>query len=546
MNSRNPSKFVFVTGGVLSSVGKGVVASSIGTLLESRGVKIDIVKCDPYLNVDPGTLSPFQHGEVFVTEDGAETDLDLGHYERFTSIKLKKENSMTTGQIYQAVLEKERKGFYKGKTVQVIPHIVDEIKSRLQKLAKKTEVLIVEIGGTVGDLEGQPFTEALRQISVELNPENSLFVHVSYIPYMKVTGELKSKPTQHSVKALRELGIQPDLLLCRAEKPLTSAFREKIGLFCNLRKESVIEARDVDSIYEVPLKLHEEKFDKHILEKLQIKGKSPAKLEPWKALVQKLKSMDKKGYHKEINIGIVGKYVELRESYKSLTEALRHGSMLQNIKVNVHYIEAEQNFKEMKKLLKNVSAIIVPGGFGDRGTSGKIKVLEWARTTGCPVLGICFGMQLMVVEFARNVCGLKDATSREIDTKTKMKKNYVIDFLENQSQDIDIGGTMRLGSKPVELTDKTLIRKIYKSPKISERHRHRLQLNNFYRSKFSKKGMVFSGTARVQKIPVVECIELKSHPWFIGVQYHPEFSSHPLKPHPLFAGLIKAGLKYNK
>ncbi len=529
-------KFVFVTGGVLSSIGKGIVAASIGTLLEAGKVKISLVKCDPYLNVDPGTLSPLQHGEVFVTEDGFETDLDLGHYERFTSVTLKRKNSITTGQIYKTVLEKERKGVYKGSTVQVIPHVVDEIKVRLKHLAKRVDVLIVEIGGTIGDLEGQHFIEAIRQLGVEVKSK-SFFIHVTYVPFLESVGELKSKPTQHSVKTLRELGIQPDVLICRTQKTLTSSFKKKIGLFCNLHQEFVIEGRDVDYVYEVPLKLHKENLDKLIMKGLNIKKvASFSSLNRWRHMVYRMKHPKK-----QLDVGIVGKYIKLVESYKSIIEALSHGGLANQAKVNIHYIQSDESFMKAKEKLQKMSALIIPGGFGERGSEGKLKAIEWARESGCPLLGICFGMQLMAIEFARHVCGLKQATSRELKPRTQ---HAVIDFLENQSDKVQTGGTMRLGAQLCTLERDSKISGIYKKRCIFERHRHRLEFNNQYKDLLSRKGMLFSGKGKSHNISVMETIELKDHPWFIGVQFHPELQSRPLKPHPLFVSLVKAGLKY--
>ena len=526
-------KFVFVTGGVVSSIGKGLTAASLGTLLESRGFKISLMKCDPYINVDPGTMSPLQHGEVYVTEDGAETDLDLGHYERFTGVSLNRSNSVTAGQIYDRVITKERRGDYLGGTVQVIPHITDEIKSRIYEGGQGAEVVIVEIGGTIGDIEGLPFIEAIRQMRVDVGIENSLFVHVTYVPYIAAAGELKSKPTQHSVKELREVGIQPDFLICRSEKSLPNELKSKIGLFCSVHPENVIAATDASTIYEVPLTLHGEGFDEKVARRLGLE-ESSATIGDWEEMVNALKSPEQ-----EATIGIVGKYVDLTESYKSLHEAIIHGGIANHTKVNVVYIDSESlDKKNVRAALSHVDGILVPGGFGERGVEGKITAIQYARENEVPFFGICYGMQLAAIEFARNVCGIKDATSREFGTPKKGQRNMVIDLMEEQRSVSDKGGTMRLGSYQCDLVKGTRARADYNSDSVNERHRHRFEFNNKYRALFEKKGMTPSGICKARDL--VEIVEISEHPWFIGVQFHPEFKSRPLVPHPLFTSFVKA------
>ncbi|MCB0364844.1 MAG: CTP synthase [Bdellovibrionaceae bacterium] len=526
-------KFIFVTGGVVSSIGKGLTAASLGTLLESRGFKVSLMKCDPYINVDPGTMSPLQHGEVYVTDDGAETDLDLGHYERFVGVSLNRSNSVTAGQIYESVISKERRGDYLGGTVQVIPHITDEIKSRIFEGGQGAEVVIVEIGGTVGDIEGLPFIEAIRQMRVDVGIENSLFVHVTYVPYIAAAGELKSKPTQHSVKELREVGIQPDFLICRSEKSIPNELKSKIGLFCSVHPENVIAATDATTIYEVPLTLHEEGFDAKVVRRLGLED-SHAAIEDWENMVAALKSPDQ-----ETTIGIVGKYVDLTESYKSLHEAIIHGGIANHTKVNVVYIDSETlNPKTVAGALSQVDGILVPGGFGERGVEGKITAIQYARENGVPFFGICYGMQLAAIEFARNVCGIKDATSREFGKPRKGSHSMVIDLMEEQKTMSDMGGTMRLGSYPCSLVKGTRAQDVYEADLVHERHRHRFEFNNKYRALFEKKGMTPSGVCRERDL--VEILEISEHPWFIGVQFHPEFKSRPLVPHPLFTSFVKA------
>lgn len=530
-------KFIFVTGGVVSSIGKGLASASLGTLLESRGVKICIMKCDPYINVDPGTMSPLQHGEVYVTEDGAETDLDLGHYERFTDFEINKGNSTTAGQIYESVISKERRGDYLGGTVQVIPHITDEIKRRIYETGKDAEVVIVEIGGTIGDIEGLPFIEAIRQMRADVGTENSVFVHVTYVPYIAAAGELKSKPTQHSVKELREVGIQPDFLICRSEKHLNAEIKSKIGLFCSVRPDFVVAATDSKSIYEVPLVLHKEGLDEKVVSRLNIKAKEP-ELQGWIDMVKTLNSPKR-----ETTIGIVGKYVDLKESYKSLNEAIVHGGIANECKVNIVYIDSETlTDKNASRALSDVQGILVPGGFGERGVSGKIAAIKYARENRIPYFGICLGMQLAVIEFARNVGGVKDATSREFSGRPS--KSYVIDFMEEQKGLKDKGGTMRLGAYPCSLMKGSRVRRIYGKDLIYERHRHRYEFNNKFKSVFEKNGMNLSGVCEDRNL--VEIIEITEHPWFVGVQFHPEFKSKPMRPHPLFESFVSASLENKK
>ncbi|KHD89918.1 MAG: CTP synthetase [Bdellovibrio sp. ArHS] len=529
-------KFIFVTGGVVSSIGKGLTAASLGSLLEARGHRVTIMKFDPYLNVDPGTMSPFQHGEVYVTEDGAETDLDLGHYERFTSAVMNRTNSVSTGQIYDTVLARERRGDYLGGTVQVIPHITEEIKARIYEAAQGSEIILVEIGGTVGDIEGQPFLEAIRQMRLDVGQENSVLVHVTYVPYIAAAGELKSKPTQHSVKELREIGLQPDFLVCRSEKVIDDNLKGKIGLFCSVKSENVIAAQDSRFIYEVPLALHREKLDELIVARLGL-GSSKPTLKGWQNLVKVLSNPAH-----TVKIGVVGKYVDLKESYKSLHEALVHGGIANNSRVEIIYVDSEKvTDKTVHQLLGKVDGILVPGGFGTRGVEGKITAIKYAREKRIPFFGICFGMQLSAIEFARNVCGIKDATSREFHAETKRSGNFVIDTMVEQRGIVNKGGTMRLGAFPCHLVSGTRAHSVYKASNIMERHRHRFEFNNKYKALFEKNGMIASGICKERDL--VEIVELPDHPWFIGVQYHPEFKSKPLEPHPLFVHFVKASLK---
>jgi CTP synthase len=539
---RTQQKFIFITGGVVSSVGKGLTAASLGTLLEARGLKITLMKFDPYLNVDPGTMSPLQHGEVYVTEDGAETDLDLGHYERFTSISLSRSNSVTTGQIYESVISKERRGDYLGGTVQVIPHITDEIKSRMNEAARGSEVAIVEIGGTVGDIESLPFMEAIRQMRVDIGVENTVYVHVTYVPYIAAAGELKSKPTQHSVKELREIGIQPDFLICRSERPLEAELKSKIGLFCSVRPENVIGASDASTIYELPLMLHREGFDTRVVDRLHLHAEKPS-IKGWIKTVNTLKHPT---HH--ISIGIVGKYVDLKESYKSLNEAIVHGGIANLAKINLVYVDSEKlNENNVREALAGLHGILVPGGFGERGAIGKMAAIRYARENAVPFFGICFGMQLAAIEFARNVCGLANATSREFDdenAKMKTRPAYIIDIMEEQRGLANKGGTMRLGAYSCHLQRDSHVQDIYEANIISERHRHRFEFNNSYRDLFASKGMIPSGVCRARDL--VEILEIADHPWFVGVQFHPEFKSKPLSPHPLFRSFVKATLVFQK
>ncbi len=532
-------KYIFVTGGVVSSIGKGLTAASLGTLLEARGLKVSLMKCDPYINVDPGTMSPLQHGEVYVTDDGAETDLDLGHYERFTNVTLRRANSITAGQVYESVISKERRGDYLGGTVQVIPHITDEIKARIYEAAQGSEVIIVEIGGTIGDIEGLPFIEAIRQMRVDVGIENSIFVHVTYVPYIAAAGELKSKPTQHSVKELMQVGIQPDFLVCRSEREISADMKSKIGLFCSVRPENVIAATDSKTIYEVPLVLHAEGLDERVVERLglELEGDKPD-MSGWKKMVETLKTPER-----EISIGIVGKYVDLKESYKSLHEALVHGGIANNSKVNIAYIDSETlNERNVAEGLKGVDGVLVPGGFGERGSEGKIAAIRYVRENLIPFFGICFGMQMAAVEFARNACGIKDATSREFVGDKKTARNVVIDMMEEQKKVQGLGGTMRLGAYPCKIAKGTKTFAAYGENMIQERHRHRYEFNNKYRALFEKKGLILAGICEDRDL--VEIIEITGHPWFIGVQFHPEFKSKPLDPHPLFRNFVRASLDH--
>ncbi len=536
------TKYIFVTGGVVSSLGKGLAASSIGCLLETRGLKVQMMKLDPYINVDPGTMSPFQHGEVFVTDDGAETDLDLGHYERFTNAKLTKANNWTSGRIYLSVIEKERRGDYLGKTIQVIPHITDEIKMAVRVVAEKEQpdVLIVEIGGTVGDIESLPFMEAIRQIGNEEGRGNAIYVHVTLVPYIAAAGELKTKPTQHSVKELREIGIAPDILLCRSDRPLSLDLRRKIALFCNVQENAVISALDVKTIYEVPLAFHEQELDELIVESLHLKEEFPhADLKSWRELVATIKEPSAG----EVKIAIVGKYVELEDSYKSLREALTHAGVANNLKVNVNWIESESliDDENYQTRLQDYDAILVPGGFGKRGISGMIRAIKYARKSGTPYFGICLGMQTACIEFARNVCGLRDADSTEFSSDTPFPIIFKLRDLVNTEE---FGGTMRLGACVCQLKENSLVREIYHgATEIAERHRHRYEFNPEFRAVLEKEGLVFSGISPDGKF--VEMIELprEKHPFFVACQFHPEYKSKPLNAHPLFVSFVKAAFE---
>ena len=536
------ARYIFVTGGVVSSLGKGLSSASLAYLLKSQGYKVRIRKMDPYLNVDPGTMSPFQHGEVFVTDDGAETDLDLGHYERFTNITAKKSDNITTGRIYSDIIKKERKGKYLGKTVQVIPHVTDRIKEFIKGDIKNEDFVICEIGGTVGDIESLPFVEAIRQFSNEVGRQKSLFIHLTLVPFLKSSDEIKTKPTQHSVKELRSLGIQPDIVICRSQKPIPLDQRKKISLFCNVSIDNVIETVDVRTIYEAPISFYNEKIDKQVLKFFKLKPRKKVNLIPWKKITKSVLNNKK-----IVNIAIIGKYVNLKDAYKSLDEALIHGGISNNVKINLVRIESD-NLKsnQIKKLLKNISGILIPGGFGKRGTEGKISAISFARKKKIPFFGICFGMQMAVIEFARNALKIKKAGSSELD-----KKCYpVIGLLNEWNKDgklikgtnKELGGTMRLGLYEAKLRHNSLIKKIYNSSTIFERHRHRYEVNFNLKDKFESKGMIFSGISPDGKLP--EIIELKNHPWFVGVQFHPEFKSRPLTPHPLFSSFIKAAKFY--
>ncbi len=528
------TKFIFITGGVLSSLGKGLAAASIGALLECRGLKVSHQKLDPYINVDPGTMNPFQHGEVFVTDDGTETDLDLGHYERFTDSPLGRKNNLTTGQVYFSVISKERRGEYLGGTVQVIPHITNEIKDCIRAGAGESDVAIVEIGGTVGDIESLPFLEAIRQFKNEAGKQNAIFIHLTWVPYLKAAGEVKSKPTQHSVKALREIGIQPDILLCRTDDFLSKEIREKISLFCNVEPGAVFTAKDVDYIYEVPIIYHQEGVDQKIVDLLNIWTGQPH-LGEWEEVIRKLKNPSH-----EVTIAIVGKYVDWADSYKSLNEALVHGGLPNDCRVTLRFIDSEQiEQKGLGDRLDGIDGILVPGGFGKRGIEGMIQAVNYARTNKIPYFGICLGMQMAVVEYARNVCELGKANSSEFDGDTPYP---VIDFLPEQRAISDKGGTMRLGAYPCILEKSSFAFEAYGQKEISERHRHRYEFNNDYKDILTKKGLKISGAAPDGNL--VEIVEIADHPWFLGCQFHPEFKSKPRRPHPLFTEFIRASLQY--
>jgi CTP synthase len=526
------TKFIFVTGGVVSSLGKGLAAASLGALLEARGLRVSFLKMDPYINVDPGTMSPLQHGEVFVTDDGAETDLDLGHYERFVETRMSRRNNCTTGQIYDTVIQKERRGDYLGATVQVIPHITDEIKRRILLAAEGSDLLIVEVGGTVGDIESLPFLEAIREFRWDLGRENVLYAHVTLVPFIRTAAEVKTKPTQHSVKELTGLGIQPDVLLCRCDRPLDKKVKAKIAHFCNVEENCVIAAADVESIYEVPLRFHEEGFDQRVVERLNIWTGQP-NLGKWRRIVKIAQNP-----RVTINIAVVGKYVDTVDSYKSLHEAIAHGAIANEAKVVVDYVDSEELEKQNPaERLAKADAIIVPGGFGNRGTEGKISAVRYARENGVPILGICFGLHMMVIEAARNLLGLKRANSTEIAPDSP---DPVIHIMESQKEVAKKGGTMRLGAWPCAIRPGTLALSLYRKARISERHRHRWEVNNGYRAQLEKVGLIATGLSPDDRL--VEIMELKGHPWFLGCQFHPELKSRPLDPHPLFRGLIKAAV----
>ncbi len=537
------SKFIFVTGGVLSSLGKGLASASIGALLESRGLRVTIQKLDPYINVDPGTMNPFQHGEVFVTDDGAETDLDLGHYERFTTARMGQNNNFTSGKIYHSVITKERRGDYLGGTVQVIPHITDEIKNSIRLVSCGVDIVIVEIGGTIGDIESLPFLEAVRQFKADVGKENVLYIHLTFVPYIGTAGEVKTKPTQHSVKELRGIGIQPDILLCRTDRELSKDIKSKIALFCNVSVDAVITAKDVSCIYEVPMNFHKEGLDDKIIELLHIWTRAP-RLEKWETLIEKIKSPAH-----SVTIAIVGKYVNLIESYKSLNEALTHGGIPNDCRVNLRFIDSEKITPESyAETLSSADGILIPGGFGSRGVEGKICAARYARENKIPFFGICLGMQLAVAEYARTMLGLDGANSAEFDEHTPHPVIYLMkewydeksNLLHRRDEMSDKGGTMRLGAYPCRLKSGSLAYDAYNSQEISERHRHRYEFNNAYREQLEAKGLIISGLSPDGEL--VEIIEIREHPWFLGCQFHPEFKSTPMSPHPLFAAFIKAAL----
>ena len=532
------ARYVFVTGGVVSSLGKGLTSASLAALLQLRGFKVRIRKLDPYLNVDPGTMNPFQHGEVFVTDDGAETDLDIGHYERFTGIPATQSDNITTGGIYSDIIKKERRGDYLGGTVQVVPHVTDRIKKFISHNVKDEDFIICEIGGTVGDIESLPFLEAIRQFSNDTGKKNSLFVHLTLVPYLKASGELKTKPTQHSVKELRSLGIQPDIIICRSEREIPKTERKKISLFCNVPIDNVIETVDVKTIYEAPISFHKEKLDERVLSYFNIKSKKLPNLSKWKNITSRVLNPKK-----DVNIGIIGKYVNLKDAYKSLDEALIHGGISNNVKVNLKRIDSENLKPEnVKSLLKNVSGVLIPGGFGKRGTEGKIAAIKYARLNNIPFFGICFGMQMAVIEAARNLLNIKNASSSEFGNNCTPVVGLLEEWQKGKKKikgsEKDLGGTMRLGLYDAVLKNNSLISKIYSEKKIKERHRHRYEVNIKYKDNFEKKGLIFSALSPDGTLP--EIIELKNHPWFVGVQFHPEFKSRPFTPHPLFSSFIKA------
>lgn len=535
--SKQTTKYIFVTGGVVSSLGKGLSISGIGAILEARDININILKFDPYLNVDPGTMSPFQHGEVFVTDDGAETDLDLGHYERFTNVNLSKNNNYTTGQIYTSVINKERNGEYLGKTVQVIPHVTNEIKSAMLRAGEGVDILLVEIGGTVGDIESLPFLEAIRQMKYDMGNENVCYIHLTLVPYLAAAKELKTKPTQHSVKELRSIGIQPDILICRSEHPLNDEIKAKIGLFCNLQKDEVFAAVDVDTIYAVPMVFHNEGVENKILEKLNIKTKKP-NLKKWETVLERIRNPKE-----QVTIAVVGKYVSLQESYKSLSEALDHAGVSNNAKINLKYFDSEKFEKKIDfdQAFSGVDGILIPGGFGDRGIEGKINTIQYAREHKIPFFGICLGMQLAVIEYARNVAHLDKAGSEEFTPNTPYP---VIAMMEEQKTIAKLGGTMRLGAYACNIEKNTKAYNAYRTTEISERHRHRYEFNNDYKKQLSIAGLIFSGLN--QETGLIEIIEVKEHPWFLAVQFHPEFKSKPLNVHPLFRDFVKHSLAYSK
>ena len=531
-----PGKFIFVTGGVVSSLGKGLASASIGCLLESRGFRVSILKADPYLNVDPGTMSPFQHGEVYVTDDGAETDLDLGHYERYTHAELTRRNNITTGRIYENVIQKERRGDYLGNTVQVIPHVTNEIKAAIRRVSENADITIVEVGGTVGDIESLPFLEAIRQFRHEIGRGNAIFIHLTLVPFIAAAGELKTKPTQHSVKALREIGIQPDILLCRTDRHLSPDLKAKVALFCNVTKESVITARDAETIYEVPSALGREGLDDQIVELLELPP-SERRMDRWDDLIERLRRLEG-----EVRIGVVGKYVELEDAYKSLREALVHGGIAHGLETRIDWVEAEHlEGTDDVSPLEKYDGILVPGGFGKRGIPGMIRAIRFARESKVPYFGICLGMQCAVLEFARNVAGIEQANSTEFDFHTPSPVIYKLRDLLGVDT---IGGTMRLGAYPCDLTPGSLVNRVYEQSTISERHRHRYEFNRNFEERLTEGGLIISGVSPDKNF--VEVIEVADHPWFIGCQFHPEFKSRPLEPHPLFTSFVGAAREHRK
>ncbi len=540
LNTESPqqTRYVFVTGGVVSSLGKGIAAASIGRLLVERGMRVTIMKFDPYLNVDPGTMSPFQHGEVFVTDDGAETDLDLGHYERFIDRSLSQANNVTTGRIYLNVITKERRGEYLGSTVQVIPHITDEIKSAMKRLAPDNDVVIVEIGGTVGDIESLPFLEAIRQFRQEIGREHGIFIHLTLVPYIAAAGEVKTKPTQHSVRDLMEIGIQPDILICRAERPLSEDVKRKIALFCNVEFGAVVESRDVPTIYQIPLVFHDQGLDERVMHRLGLLGRKAPDLSAWRGIVKRIIAPARK-----VRIAVVGKYTELIDSYKSVQEALIHGGIANNVGVDMSWISSDTftSREKTREILSEFDGLIVPGGFGVRGVEGMVEAIRYAREAGLPFFGICLGMQVAIVEFARNVMGLDDSNSSEFSPDCG---NAVVSLMESQQHVTDMGGTMRLGQYPCRLGEGTRAESMYGTSQVSERHRHRYEVSNAYRDGFIEHGLTLSGLSPDGSL--VEIVELQTHPWFVGCQFHPELKSRPTRPHPLFAGFIAAAAEHER
>jgi CTP synthase len=535
MQATQQTRYIFVTGGVVSSLGKGIAAASIGRLLVERGMRVTIMKFDPYLNVDPGTMSPFQHGEVFVTDDGAETDLDLGHYERFIDRPLSQANNVTTGRIYLNVITKERRGDYLGSTVQVIPHVTDEIKAAMKRLAPESDIVIVEIGGTVGDIESLPFLEAIRQFRHEIGRDNAIFIHLTLVPFIAAAGEVKTKPTQHSVRELMEIGIQPDILICRTERQLSEEVKRKIALFCNVEFGAVVESRDVPTIYEIPLTFHEQGLDERVMHRLHLLGKKAPDLSKWRAMVNSVVHPSQK-----VKVAVIGKYTELIDSYKSVQEALIHGGIGNNVGVEISWVASDMftTRERTREILADYHAVLVPGGFGVRGVEGMLEAIRYAREAGVPFFGICLGMQTAIIEFARNVVGLDDSHSSEFAPECG---NPVISLMESQQHVTDMGGTMRLGAYPCRLGEGTRAREIYGTAQVSERHRHRYEVSNSYRDAFVEHGLTLSGLSPDGSL--VEIVELQTHPWFIGCQFHPELQSRPTRPHPLFKSFIGAAVE---